>query len=165
MGYAGLHPAPELLLVPCFPALRWDVGGQYFNANTLPRQEGLEALSDVVFEREHRENLASAALAQFEFDLLYKAPLLRIRNFGIQIRRTRYQDALTFLGLRVVPEGREVPQTERLIWIQEQRIHAHAQNRLIASIRLERLLDIVFELFVSVPQRAIQLHRKHFFPV
>jgi hypothetical protein len=34
---------------------------------------------------------------------------------GVQTRRTRYQDAFPFFGLRVVPEGREVPQTERLV--------------------------------------------------
>src|SRR5260370_36927907 len=58
-------------------------------------------------------------------------PLFGIRNVGVQIWRTRYQNTLPFLNLRVVSKSREVPQAERFVWIQQQGVHALAQNRLI----------------------------------
>ena len=135
MGYTSLHSASQLLLVPRLPALRWDIRGQHINPNPFSRQESLQPLGDVVLESEYRKDLAAASLAQLEFNFLNEAPLLRIRNLGIQVRRARYQDALPFLGLRVVPEGREVPETERFVRIKQQGVHAHAQNRLIAAVR------------------------------
>src|ERR1039458_8074613 len=72
---------------------------------------------------------------------------------------------LATLGFGIELTSYQVPKAERPVRICKESIQGDARDRLVASMLAEGLLDVLFQILVSLLQRLIHLHADHFLPV
>jgi hypothetical protein len=69
------------------------------------------------------------------------------------------------LGFGIEFPPYQVPEAEGPVGVSQQSIQGDARDRLVTSMLAQGILDVLFQVLVSLLQRLIHLHADNFLPV
>src|SRR5690606_10946390 len=138
----------QLPLEPSLPFLRGHVGSEDSNADALPCKNRLQSASDIALLGIHRIDMTAAPCLQLGLDDLDEAALLGLETLRVEVFGLSDQKPLPSFGLRVVVPPVQVADVVGSIGVHQEHVQAYAQHGMIASMLLERALDLVLQLAV-----------------
>ncbi len=128
--------------------------------SSLP-QNSLKPQRDVFLSRERRVDLAPAALAQLLFDVGDHFALFCVKNVLCKVLGRRHQKLLILLRSRIEGPRPNLLEVIGMVGIQEKRVEQDAHQALVATMRLHRVPNVVFQLLVGCLESGVHIDGKN----